>query len=195
MSTEKQGGQWLLIAAIGLSLFWVKSGGIPMSARLSLESARNFGRPVAITPKIVRGLVDEAAYEQGIDPHILHGLIHVESRGNRLAVSGAGAKGLTQLLNSTGREWHKKLAINRPYDPYDVTQSVRIGAAYLRHLIDMYDGNVELALTAYNQGYGRVNNLMAKKKAKSLSGIIAHLGPDGRAYARNVLAAASRVRG
>ncbi len=136
-----------------------------------------------------------AAKENGIDPKVLRGLIHVESNGQQTVVSGAGAKGLTQLLDETGREWHRKLGIRRPYDPYDVTQSVRIGAAYLRFLIDYYDGNIELALTAYNQGYGRVDKLMAKKKAKSLGGIIAHLGPDGKKYARNVLAVASKLRG
>lgn len=185
----------MLIAAIGLSFWWVRQNGIPMTARLSLESARNFGRPVAITPKIVGGLIDEAAFEHDIDPKLLHALIRIESNGNRYAISGAGAAGLTQLMNDTGREWHRKLGIQKKYDPFDVTQSVRIGAAYLRFLIDHYNGDVELALTAYNQGYGRVNKLMANKGARSLKGIINHLGPDGRAYARNVLAAVERMRG
>jgi soluble lytic murein transglycosylase-like protein len=72
---------------------------------------------------------------------------------------------------------------------------VFIGAAYLRYLKDMYHGDIELALTAYNQGYGRVNNLLAKNKANSLRGIIKDLGPDGRAYAHNVLGLASRMSG
>ncbi len=162
---------------------------------IKYASLRRVGLKPKASPRVVQDLVTQSARAEGLDPKLLHALIRVESSGNQLAVSGVGAAGLTQLMNDTGREWHQKLGIQKKYDPFDVTQSVRIGAAYLRFLIDHYNGDVALALTAYNQGYGRVNKLMKANSAKSLKGIINHLGPDGRAYARNVLAAVERMRG
>ncbi len=97
-------------------------------------------KPIA-SRAVVDDIVTIAARENSLDPKLLRGLIHVESSGNQLVVSGDGAKGLTQLLDDTGREWHRKLGIKSRYDPYDVNQSVRIGAAYLRYLLDMYGGN------------------------------------------------------
>lgn len=146
-------------------------------------------------PTILDSDIDRAADRQGIPRNLVHALVKVESGKNPNAVSNDGAKGLSQLLDGTGREWHARLNVGGRYNPFDHRQNVFIGAAYLRYLLDMYGGNKELALTAYNQGYGRVNNLLAKNKTKSLKGIIKDLGPDGRSYAHNVLGLASRMSG
>jgi hypothetical protein len=127
--------------------------------------------------------------EQGFElpEALIKSVITQESSGNKKAVSKAGAQGLMQLMPATGREWHKKLGIEEPYDPFNPEQNRVIGTAYLKYLVDMYDGDLELALTAYNQGFGRVNKLLAKNRADSLDGIIDDLGPDGKKYAKMIL--------
>ena len=148
MSSEKQGGQWLLIAAIGLSLFWVKSGGIPMSARLSLESARNFGRPVKFTRPIIDGLIDEAADNEGIPREMLHALIHVESRKNPRAVSPVGARGLGQVMPANT----KRCGLRKSDELWDPIKNLRCSAQILREELETYGGNKVKALQSYNGG-------------------------------------------
>lgn len=115
-------------------------------------------------------------------------------KGDPKAVSIKGAQGLMQLMPATGREWHKKLGLPGEYDPFDPEQNKTIGTAYLNYLLDMYDGDQELALTAYNQGFGRVNKLLARTKGKSLEDIIEFLGPDGQGYAKGVLSKLETIR-
>jgi soluble lytic murein transglycosylase-like protein len=165
------------------------------SGKAKYDLLRGWGTKPKAPPSIIDADINRAADKQGIPRSLIHALVKVESGKNPNAVSPVGAKGLSQLLDRTGREWHAKLNVGGRYNPFDHRQNVFIGAAYLRYLLDMYKGNKELALTAYNQGYGRVNNLLAKNKTNSLKGIIKDLGPDGRAYAHNVLGLASRMSG
>ena len=77
------------------------------------------------------------------------------------------AKGLMQLVDATGREWHEKLVKKGDlppgkYDPFDAEQNQVIGTAYLEHLADRYDGDVRLALAAYNWGMGNLDRLIKK---------------------------------
>lgn len=106
---------------------------------------------------------------------ILDAVKAVESSGDANAVGKptkyGTAKGAYQLLDSTGEEYHKKLGIKEPYDPFNEPQARMIAAAYLADLIAQF-GDLGTALTAYHTGPGNVKK-----------GII---GPVGRDYARKV---------
>ena len=94
-------------------------------------------------------IIEEASRTYGVEPGLIRAVIQVESGGNPLAVSPAGAQGLMQLMPATGAE----LGVKNPFDP---VQNVMAGTRYLRQLLDRYRGNVRLALAAYNWGMGNI---------------------------------------
>jgi len=99
------------------------------------------------------------AVEAGIDPQLAYGLVKTESNFDHRAVSNVGARGLTQLMPATAR-WLMPGITSE--DLYDREINLRLGFNYLRDLIDQYDGNVRLALLAYNRGPGTVNRVLAR---------------------------------
>lgn len=159
----------------------------------ALSSLTDGGKMEDIKPQVEDVQLDKAPAGSAADD-LVQAVVLQESAGKKNAVSKAGAQGLMQLMPATGREWHKKLGLKGEYDPFDPEQNKTIGTAYLNYLLDMYDGDKELALTAYNQGFGRVNKLLARTKGKSLDDIIEFLGPDGQGYAKGVLSKLERIR-
>jgi soluble lytic murein transglycosylase-like protein len=87
----------------------------------------------------------EAAHEQALSPALLRAVMKQESAFKPCAVSVRGAQGLMQLMPSTSQQFHVA-------DPFDPSQNVRAGAAYLRQLLTRYKGDLQLALAAYNAG-------------------------------------------
>jgi soluble lytic murein transglycosylase-like protein len=94
--------------------------------------------------------VAKAAEKYNLSENLLKGVIKAESAYNPLAVSKAGAQGLMQLMPGTARE----LGVT---DAFDIDQNIDGGARYLRKMLDRYDGDVALALAAYNAGPGTVD--------------------------------------
>ena len=89
--------------------------------------------------------VDIAAIATQLDPALIHAIITVESRYNPEARSKKGAFGLMQLLPTTAKHYGTQLS-DTPQ------QHILAGAKYLKTLIADFNGNLELALAAYNAG-------------------------------------------
>ncbi|MGE3513468.1 MAG: lytic transglycosylase domain-containing protein [Vicinamibacterales bacterium] len=121
---------------------------------------RTFEVPKTTTVRVTRSISARAdAYEDlivghatlnNIRPDLVRAVIQVESGFNPRAVSPKGALGLMQLMPATARQ----LRVSNAFDP---EENIRGGVAYLRQLLDRYDGNEELALAAYNAGPGAVD--------------------------------------
>jgi hypothetical protein len=94
-------------------------------------------------------LVQRIAKMQGVHPALLAAVIEVESGFNARALSPKGAIGLMQVMPETAARYGS-------YDLYSPEQNVEVGARYLRDLLAMFDGNVRLAVAAYNAGENAV---------------------------------------
>jgi soluble lytic murein transglycosylase-like protein len=116
--------------------------------------AREFRIPVGLATNIY-----EAAVEEDVTPKVAFGLVKAESSFRTTAVSPVGAVGLTQLLPSTAN-WLVPGTTRR--DLMNTDTNLRVGFKYLRYLIDKYEGDEQLALTAYNRGPGTVNRLLRR---------------------------------
>src|SRR5262249_4419829 len=90
-------------------------------------------------------LISEHARVNGVRADLVRAVMQVESAFNPFAKSVKGALGLMQLMPATIRQY----GVMNPFDP---TDNVRAGVAYLRELLDRYEDNEELALAAYNAG-------------------------------------------
>ena len=93
--------------------------------------------------------IAEAANLYSLDPNLIRAIIRAESAFNPFAVSRAGAQGLMQLMPGTAARYGVT-------NPYDVGQSIKGGTRYLKDLLKMFNGRVDLALAGYNAGEGAV---------------------------------------
>lgn len=98
-----------------------------------------------------------AALDERIAPKLAFNLVRAESSFRPSAVSPVGALGLTQLMPSTARWLEPGMTRREMLEP---GTNLRVGFRYLRQLIETYDGNQRLALTAYNRGPGTVDRLL-----------------------------------
>jgi soluble lytic murein transglycosylase len=90
------------------------------------------------------------SHKHSLSPALVHAVIRAESAYDPNARSSKGAMGLMQLMPGTA----SLLRVSNPYNP---DENVSGGARYLRHLLDRFGGNLELALAAYNAGESRVS--------------------------------------
>ena len=108
--------------------------------------------------KLVRQHLRDASSDQNIDFELLQALIAAESGFDTTAVSPKGAIGLMQIMPATARrygvEGDRKTALEKKLT--DPRINIKTGTRYLRDLINMFPGQLELAIAAYNAGEGAV---------------------------------------
>ena len=104
--------------------------------------------------------------EFNLDPLLIFAIVKVESSYDKYAVSPKGAKGLMQITDKTGIWAAEKLDIKNfsTTNLFDPEINVRLGCWYLNWLKTQYDGNMILAITAYNSGSGRVNEWLKDER-------------------------------
>ncbi len=102
------------------------------------------------TDKNLEDIFAEASQTYGVSVELLKAMTKQESNFNPNATSRSGAQGLMQLMPATAAG----LGVTDAYDPY---QNVMGGAKYIRQMLDKYNGNVSLALAAYNAGSNNVD--------------------------------------
>jgi len=93
--------------------------------------------------------IEQVARETGLSASLIKAVALVESGFDPLAVSPKGAMGLMQLMPGTARQYGVR-------DAFDPGQNLRAGATHLRGLLDEFDGDLTLALAAYNAGSAAV---------------------------------------
>ena len=121
---------------------------IPTSSQLRPNAWSVAGPRVVDIEKLVP-IIANAARLTGLDAKLVHAVIRAESGYNQNAVSSKGAVGLMQLVPATAQRYGVT-------NSYDATENISGGTRYLRDLLKMFNGNLELAIAGYNAGENAV---------------------------------------
>lgn len=160
--------RWLSASAIALAAavparaeslyYYVENGKVVFTNTPSRQDAKTFLRDNRSRSTGGQGtapsspydtFIEKVATDNGLDPALIRAVAAVESGFDPSAVSPKGARGVMQFMPSTARRY----GVTDLHDPY---QSIRAGAEHLRDLLDEFDGDLSLALAAYNAGAGAV---------------------------------------
>jgi hypothetical protein len=156
----------LIISSPPKSDFYLKrasdspaAGNASASRPIEHSDVKSDKNPTPLSGKITECLFDsiihEAASRYEVDPDLVKAIIMAESSYNPKAVSKKGAKGLMQLMPKTA----KALGVKDSFNP---EHNINAGVKYFRQLLNQFNGDVKLALAAYNAG---------SKKVKKYKGI------------------------
>lgn len=140
-------------------------------------------------PLAYEELIYRYAQEYDLQPSLVAGVIHRESRFDPQAVSRADARGLMQVMPETGEWIANKLGIE-DYSVemlFDPEINIQMGCWYLRFLMDRFDGNIETVLAAYNAGHGRVSDWLEDSQYSSDGNLTNIPIEETRTYVEKVL--------
>lgn len=115
------------------------------SAASPSRGTENRGQQADIIPVSYVNIINSACSRFGVDPSLVHAIVKVESDFNPYAISRKGAMGLMQLMPQTANTMN----VRNTFSP---NENIEGGVKYLRYLLDRYEGNISLALAAYNAG-------------------------------------------
>jgi soluble lytic murein transglycosylase len=142
-------------------------------------------------PLLYRDLIETYAARQGLDAGWVYGVVRQESAFVVDARSEAGALGLMQLMPATGRLTGRRLniAAESTHSILDIQNNLRLGAGYLKEMLDRYRGNQVLATASYNAGPNRITEWLENGEALDAE-IWVETIPynETRDYVKNVLA-------
>ena len=141
-------------------------------------------------PLPLKRTFSQMAQERTMNTSLLYAISRQESALYPLAQSPVGARGLMQLMPATAKETAGKLGV--PYrneqQLFDPAMNIRLGSAYLKRLLDVYDGNRILAAAAYNAGPGRVKRWREQSTNKPMDVWVESIPyRETRNYVQNVL--------
>ena len=121
----------------------------PKQAPAASGQARTAARP-DLSSSDLDHVIQRSASRHQVDPDLVRAIVRVESNYNPYAVSSRGAQGLMQLIPATARRFGVR-------DAFDPSANLEGGIRYLKHLMELYDGDLELVLAAYNAGENAVS--------------------------------------
>lgn len=140
--------------------------------------------------------VEYYSKEYELDPLLVYSVIKVESRFNPYATSAKGAKGLMQITASTG-EYLSGLLGDKDFSEnllYEKETNIRYGCFYLSKLLNDFNGDLVLALAAYNGGEGNVRKWLQKHQKEEKFGIEDIPFDETRSYVKKVIQNYDRYR-
>lgn len=134
--------------------------------------------------------VEKYSEENDLDKYLVYALIKTESNFDPEVKSSSNARGLMQLMQETAVEMSNNLENESVelYDLYDPETNIKLGTTYLSYLLNLYDDNMVLAITAYNAGMGNVEQWISDGIIKEDGSDIENIPyTETRTYVRKIL--------
>ena len=148
-NTQDNNSDELLFSALLESAMKSNASSLSEASDLQVTNIPPADNEIGLNEGSITKLINDISQKYGVDSKLIKEVIRAESGFDSSAVSATGAKGLMQLMPGTAAD----LGVVNSFDP---AQNIEGGTHYLRDLLDKYNGNVSLALSAYNAGPGAV---------------------------------------